>query len=65
MLEGLHCWFGRHDWAEHETSAGEHVKECTHCGKRVGGGSDDDGDIGVPGKWVGGGLGPWGIPGGH
>jgi hypothetical protein len=64
MAKGLRCRLDRHAWVRRETPAGEPLAECRRCGKRHPGPFPDDG-IGVPGKWVGGGLGPWGVPGGH
>lgn len=64
MAKGLRCKLDRHAWVRRETSTGGVFGQCRRCGKHDPGRFPDDG-IGVPGKWVGGGLGPWGVPGGH
>jgi hypothetical protein len=62
MAKGLRCRLRRHAEVGRETPTGEPFSGCGRCGERDVGPNDD---IGVPGKWVGGGLGPWGVPGGH
>jgi hypothetical protein len=59
MAKRVHCWFGRHAWAERESAEGDVFGECTHCGKRDWGRfTKGDSGIGIPGKAAGSGPSP-------
>ena len=61
-MRDLRCLLQRHDWVAVKTADGDEFAECTRCGKH-------DWQRLIPRRegprWRGGGMPPWGDPGGH